>query len=137
MRPLVLLAMAFVLALSSGCSSGPPRVKVTGQLVKGGSPVKPDPNRSLRVIFVPEGVQGAALTTYPALITTETETFEVGGRDGNGIPLGRYRVRLASSDPSPSARIEALLDRFGTDKSPIVVEVKDATPLTIDLDSYK
>lgn len=131
------LWLTSLLVLVGGCSSGAPLVKIKGKLVNGGQPVGPDPNRSFTLVFVPLG-EGQPQTTHVGVITDPGGEFEVAGPDLRGVPLGKYRVKIQTTDPAPSARVQALQQQFGNDQSPILVDVqKDQAPLVIDLASYK
>jgi hypothetical protein len=130
------LFLAVALCIVAGCS-GPPRAKVKGKLVDGGEPVRPDPNRSMTLIFTPDP-RPEEMTSFVGLIANDQGEFTLDGPDFAGIPLGKYKVKLQVTDPSPSQRMRALDKRFGNDNSPIIVEVTDKPgPLVIDIAQYK
>ena len=86
---------------------------------------------------------------YMAVFKSEDGTFTVTGPDGQGIPPGKYRVSVTQELTRDAIdkinenvqRNQKLFDRdtdvlkgqFGA-KSPIVLEIKDSTEVTIDLD---
>lgn len=128
------LFVSLALCTVAGCS-GTPRARVKGKLVDGGDPVRPDPNRSLTLIFTPDP-RPEEMTSYVGLIANDEGEFTLDGPDLAGIPLGKYKVKLLLTDPSPSPRMRALDKRFGTDNSPIEVDIK-SSELVIDLAGYK
>src|SRR5439155_594625 len=76
----------------------------------------------VQVIFHPLK-EGAAKDTYPAAVKPDG-TFEVGGKDGRGIPEGKYRVEVHQWDPYP--KLDRLGVRFGANTSPIEINVAGA-----------
>lgn len=125
------------LTLLAGCG-GPTLSKVKGQFVDGGQPIKPDTNRSYNLVFTPMGEPGQGTNNEIGLVNSPEAEFELTGPDNRGIPVGKYRVKLQITDPTPTPRMLALQRRFGNDQSPIVIEVKQTEePIVIDASSYK
>jgi hypothetical protein len=104
-------------------------VKVKGQLTKGGKPFTTKDRALVQMIFHPDG--GEAVDTYPATVNADG-TFEVVGKEGKGIPPGKYRISVEAPDPYPDGP-DLLRGKFAPDKTPIVREV-GAEELVIDLD---
>lgn len=60
-------------------------------------------------------------------------TFLIFGREGKGVPPGRYRVEVLQYDPYPRDKLQG---RFSREKSPIEIEVTPESALQIDLADY-
>ncbi len=132
MRALFAL-LACVCLCVVGCSSGSPTFKVSGTLQNDGKPYTAPKGSSVLITFVPVELKNMQVDTYPTKMKAEDSSFLVPGREGNGIPPGKYRVALQQMVPGGSDEINAMNERFSSTKSPIIVEVKDATPIVIDI----
>jgi hypothetical protein len=142
--------LAFGLA---GCGSSND-VWVTCELSRNGRPFTVPDAHSIQVTFYAievtdkDGTKKANNEPYAAAPSGEG-MFEVPGRDGRGIPPGKYRIsvvqkpKTASAAPQPKSKREAadrdfdfLRDRYGPTTSPIVRTVDSkASHLQIDLDN--
>jgi hypothetical protein len=87
---------------------------------------------------------------FMAELDQASGTFSVPGKEGRGIPPGKYRIAVtqkmtreafdaANSQPKkgtkrPDRETDMLGGNFGLDKSPIVRDVLASSRLTIDLD---
>ncbi len=137
----------------AGCGgSGGRVVWVTGQLLKGGSKYSPPSGQLVTMTFVAietENAEGKVVPdTEPYLADYDPTagTFKVPGKDGSGIPPGKYRIAISSkinrealnsskASQKPADREKDYLgDKFGPTTSPIVREIKASTDLPIDMD---
>jgi hypothetical protein len=156
MRRLVSIATLLILAAGSfsGCGGGGNEVWVVGKLNKGGAKYTPPEGQDLSITLVAIEAKDAAGKVvknepYLATLGDDGESFTVPGREGYGIPPGKYRVaitqkmtREAFNAAPPRTRAGKKVDRetdyldnrFSLDKSPIVREVDGSKPLLIDLD---
>ena len=148
---------ASLLALSlalSGCGSGV-NVKVAGKVLKGGQPYQVPAGQRLHLTLVAVDAQdeaGKSIKNEPfeATLDEASMTFRVEGKEGYGIPRGKYRVALSQratreeverlkGKPTPGKapidrETDFLLDRFSVDRSPIVREINGQGELVIDID---
>jgi hypothetical protein len=142
-----------LLVTLSGCGHGTD-VKVSGKLLKGGTPYKvPEGQQALMTFVAVEPADKSNISIqaddpYSASFDPDGTSFTVPGKEGYGIPPGKYRVALTQrwirealekqSFPPAKKLIERekdqLGDRFGLKSSPILVEIKESKELTIDLD---
>jgi len=149
-----LLGLTLTIAATSmfGCGSGEPTVWVTGKLLKAGAPFTPPTGQQLTIIFVAtevvtvDGKVVPSTEPYAASYDQPSGTFKVPGKEGSGIPPGKYRVAITSKlerealnsakpKQKPADREKDYLDdKFSVSTSPILREIKASTDLTIDLD---
>ncbi len=128
MRLFRLFLVASVAVSAVGCGS--PLLKTRGRVLKGGSPFLAKQGEFVRVTFVPVTVTGPA-DAYVAEVDRATGEFHVAGKDGKGMPPGRYRVSVELD----KRRSDLLRGKFGQDKSPFVFDVDANTKeIVIDLD---
>src|SRR5580704_18529027 len=84
-----------VLAMTAFGCGGSGSYQTRGRVLKGGAPltvVEPD---FVRVVLVPLPEDGKkALDWYVAEFNGSDGTFTVKGKDGKGMPPGKYRVSL-------------------------------------------
>lgn len=83
----------------AGCGSGD-TVWVTGVLQKGGEVYKPPEGRKLSLYFCPikDGTSGRPIGEVEmADYDSNNGTFTVPGREGYGIPPGKYRIALVET----------------------------------------
>ena len=120
-----------LLALGCGDSS---HLHARGRIVKGGQPyVMPD-GQGMRIFFVPlDSPKGEHFDSYAAEYDPDNGNFEVKGKDGRGLPAGRYRVDLQLMEKKEDLLNGGLLGK----KSPFVCEVTGKDDLVIDLDQAK
>jgi hypothetical protein len=125
-----LLAVAVLALAVCGCGSN--LLRTRGRVVKGGAPFLPGPGEFVRVTFVPVLPAGKrAHDYYVAEYNAADGTFQVAGKDRNGMPPGRYRVAVELD----KKRRDLLGGRFDADNSPFVYDVDAGTPeIVIDLD---
>jgi hypothetical protein len=151
-RPLGLWIVLGALCLA-GCGNGE-SIWVTGVLQKDGDIYKPPEGRKLAIYFCPmkDGTSGqpigdVELADYDA----RDGRFKVPGREGYGIPPGKYRIALvetlrreeldklkkASKPKRGQKRITDdtnFLDAsFGETTSPFVLDLRTSTNITLDM----
>ncbi len=152
LRPMGLWIVLGALCLA-GCGGGD-GIWVTGVLKKGEEIYKPPEGRKLALYFCPmkDGTAGqpigeVELADYDA----RDGSFKVPGREGSGIPPGKYRVALvetllreeldklkkAAKPKRGQKRItddtNFLEDSFGETTSPFVLDLKTSTNITLDM----
>lgn len=140
----------------TGCGEPSNTVLVQGRLLKGGARYVPPEGHVVGVTFVASEIEnpGGQVTKsseqFDADYNDDDGTFVVPGREGRGIPPGKYRVavtqkmlREAFDAAKPKAKpgqkkitreTDFLGDRFGVSSSPIFREIKGKTEVVIDLD---
>ena len=126
-RPFVVLVTAFLVA---GCGrSG--YVKAKGRLVKGGEPFLPPDDEIVHVAFFPAGNDSSdSKGSFEASFDRKDGTFQVLGKDGNGLPPGKYRVVLQVL----KNRKDQLKGACDVKNSPFVCEVNStSSEITLDL----
>jgi hypothetical protein len=126
--PLLLIGLTGLLSL--GCSGS--HIKPKGHIVKGGQPFLAPEGSGFRVFFVPlEASGGNHYDSFAAAYDPSDGSFQVQGKDGNGMPPGKYRVDLQLMQ----SKEDLLGGRLLGKKSPYVFEVKSSSDnLIIDLD---
>jgi hypothetical protein len=152
---LSILLIAFGAGLA-GCGESSNTVWVKGRLLKGGARYVPPQGHVIELTFVaseienPDGQFAPSSEPFDADYNDDEGTFFVPGRQGRGIPRGKYRVavtqrmlREAFDAARPKAKpgekeitreTDFLGGRFPPSSSPIVREIRGATELVIDLD---
>jgi hypothetical protein len=156
-RNRLVLALPLVLLVAPlGCGRSGNNVWVTGKVLKGGSKYTPPTGQLVYVTFVALEVKdesGKAIMggePFTADVDQANATFSVPGRDGYGIPPGKYRIAVTqkmtretfdATKPQPKKgwkgvdrETDTLANRFSLESSPIVREVKTGEELVIDLD---
>ena len=117
-----------------GCG-GSSLVKPKGRVIKGGAPFQTGDGEALRIILAPaEGVEGSAYDSYPALYSPDDATFQVIGKDGKGMPPGKYRVGLELIKKKEDLFKGILRGR----RSPFTCEVTSSSgEIVVDLDQAR
>jgi hypothetical protein len=104
-----------------------------GRVVKSGEPFIAKDGEFVRVTFLPifsQPNEGPA-DAYAAEVDRETSEFIVEGKDGRGLPPGKYRVAIELD----KRRSDLLKGKYGQDKSPFVFDIDaDTKELVLDLD---
>src|SRR5437899_7062850 len=95
MRTCVLTACCFMAAvLLSGCGA-PGKLRARGRILKDGAPLVPAAEEAVRVMFVPMPDAGQRVTDfYMANFNRADGTFRAAGKDGQGVPPGKYRIAI-------------------------------------------
>ncbi len=106
-----ILLAACAAALFLGC--GPKGVKTEGKILNSGSPYTPPSGALISLAF--KGGEGGK-DTYGAGIDQTNGTFKVAGPDGNGMPAGKYKIRLSATvggtDPASLEATKAEAGKF-------------------------
>src|SRR5436309_10643793 len=93
MRRLMAAISAASLLLAVGCGDG--KLRTQGRLTKGGKPFVPGDGEAVQVLFVPIRPDGKPPPDYYAAeVDQKTGTFRPSGKDGKGLPPGKYRVAV-------------------------------------------
>jgi serine/threonine protein kinase len=100
-------------------------------IAKSGEPLQLTEDERISVAFFPAEASG---TTFDAYLTQRKEdgTLQVIGKDGKGMPLGKYRVSLEHFKQEK----DLFKGAYSGSKSPIIREVKNGSDeIVIDLDN--
>jgi hypothetical protein len=139
----------------AGCGSGD-NIWVTGVLQKGGEMYKPPDGHKLALYFCPMPGEGSATPTGDVEMADydpRDGSFTVPGREGNGIPRGKYRIAVVetlrrealdllrqASKPKNRGQQKLIRDdtnlleaSFGETTSPFVRDLTTSTKLTLDM----
>jgi hypothetical protein len=119
-----------VMQLTSGCSSGPTKVDISGTVTKDGQPLKVSKLGAIEVKFWRQG-EGERTKTKAAEADPETGKYEI-----KGIETGKYKVTVQQIDPMPSAKNDLLEGAFNQQNSRIVRDV-ESNDQVIDIDVGK
>jgi hypothetical protein len=119
--------------LIPACSSSPKSLKVSGQLKNNGKPYTAPQGAMVTIVFTPVVEAGAPFDSYPAKFNRADSSFTVAGRSERGISPGKYRISIQQFVSDPTAQINEMNARFSPEKSAIVRDVADETPIIIDL----
>src|SRR5438045_3780080 len=118
-RSAVLLVGLVIGLLAAGCG-GPALLKAKGRVLKGGTPFLPAQDEAVRVMFVPVPEGGERVSDYyMATYNREDGTFQAAGKDGRGLPPGKYRIAVEHVRD----KRDLLKGAFDADHSPFVREV--------------
>lgn len=118
---------AMVLIAAAGCGDG--RLQTRGRVVKGGVAFVPPEGEFVRVTFYP--MSATTGDAYAAEVRREDATFRVAGKDGSGMPPGKYRVAVEHD----RKRSDLLKGKFGVADSPFTFDVTASTgEIVLDLD---
>lgn len=129
-----MILCSLALLTLNGCSSGVRYVKAKGQLMQGGSPLKVDAKAGISVLFTSVPPEGEKVTAYPAApLNRDDMTFDVPGKEGSGIPAGKYRISVEIKSLAPTAEMARINQTFSRTATKIEREVKDQTPIVLDL----
>jgi hypothetical protein len=112
------------------CGCGDGLMKPRGRLVKNGESFQLGEAEGMRIVFSPIDTTGTTYEQYPAVFNKDG-TFQVVGKDGKGMPAGKYRISLEHL----KKKKDLLKGAFAGGKSPIVREVTSSSQeIVIDLD---
>jgi hypothetical protein len=112
-----------------GCG-GPAMIKAKGRIVQGGAPYALEEGESFRVFFVPQGMPHDRYDSFAAAFDKASGRFEVMGKDGRGLPPGKYRVDLELM----KNRDDLFKGRLMGKKSPFTCEVTSSSDeVVVDL----
>lgn len=125
------IASVCLLALA-GCGNSDGRINATGRIVKGGVPFTVPEKEYVRVTFFPVTADGKPpANSYASRFKGSAGTFRAVGRDGKGIPPGKYRISVEHE----AKRKDEFRGTFDGDRSPFVFDIDSKTKdILIDLD---
>lgn len=128
------LQAAVVFGISAavvGCG-GEQKLRTQGRLLKGGQAFVPADGELLQITFVPLLAPGKLVHDfYYADVDQTAGTFRPAGKDGKGMPPGKYRVAVELM----KQRKDQFKGKFDTVNSPFMYEVTaTTTEIIIDLD---
>jgi hypothetical protein len=121
----VIFFCAAATLVAAGCGKGGVRgVKVKGEVLQNGQPIKFLPSEEITVGFSREVEPGQQPFGAPAKVKPEDGTFTVDGPSGKGIPPGKYRIQLTSDiyGSDRGDRFEPLFDARAK-RPPLVADV--------------
>jgi len=126
------LLAILILCVTSGCSRGDAKLKVSGKILKGGAAFTVPEEEYVRVTFFPVTADGGPpKNTYAASYNGKDGFFHAIGGDGLGIPPGKYRVAIEHEKKGG----DAFQGRYDGDRSPFEFDVdRNTKPLIIELD---
>jgi hypothetical protein len=125
---LALLTGTFAALAAAGCGSKGPAVKeykgvkVNGVILQNGKPIKLGQDETISVSFIALTGDEAGKTAFIADAKPEDGTFTIAGPTGQGIPIGRYKVTLASNFGSGGGT-DRFAEKFDSETSPLNADV--------------
>jgi hypothetical protein len=120
-----------LIALFVGGCGGDGRVNARGRIVKNGQPFQLGEGEGLRIVFYPPEAAGATYESYVAVFDKADGSFRVTGKDGKGLPPGKYRVALEHL----KQKKDLFKGFYSGKQTPIIREVTDSYhEIVIDLD---
>jgi hypothetical protein len=124
------LACLLIGLVAIGCGKG--YIKAKGRVTKSGEPFRPGEGEALRIILAPlDAPAGATYDSYAAEYHPDDSSFIVMGKDGNGLPPGKYRVGVELI----KKKEDLFKGRFTGPKSPFTCELTSAaSEVVVDLD---
>jgi hypothetical protein len=124
-------AAALLCLLAAGCG-GDRKLQTRGRVMKGGQPLLPKEEESVRVTFVPILPDGKPPSDhYFAEFNPADGTFQSAGKDKKGMPPGKYRVAVEYKQK----KRDVFGGKYDENRSPFVFDVDSQTPeIVIDLD---
>lgn len=133
---LVLIAGGLVCLATGGCGSGGGEtVQAKGRVTDAGKPLEVQGRDVgigvVRIEFYRIGEDGKQATEPETAVADEDGYFDLPGRDGHGIPPGKYRIAVRQWDPLPD--VDRLGGRFDAQHSPIIREVTGREDIVIDV----
>jgi hypothetical protein len=122
-------ALVLIALFVCGCN-GDGRTKARGRILKDGAPFQLGEGEGLRIVFAPVAAEGTTYESYPAVFNKDG-SFQVMGKDGKGLPPGKYRVSLEHL----KKKTDLFNGAFAGDHTPIIREVSNGSgEIIIDLD---
>jgi hypothetical protein len=128
-----LLPCLIICLVSAGC--GTSHIKAKGRVIKGGEAFRPGEGEGVRIFYEPlDPPEGSSYNSYAGEFNNEDGTFQIKGKDGTGLPPGKYRITLQLMKNKEDLFNGALMGK----KSPFTCEVKNASDVAVvDLDEFK
>jgi hypothetical protein len=129
-----LLVCSLIALAALGCG-GNRLIQAKGRVLKDGQPYLAKDGEGLRIVFEPtDPPQGTRYDSFAAEYHPADGTFQVRGKDGQGLPPGRYRVALQLM----KSKEDLLGGKLMGKKSPLTCEVTGSKDdIVIDLDQAK
>lgn len=125
---------ALVLGLLSGCAAEPARrVMPKGQLLYNGKPYKASPQDGLDLTFIEVSSDDKPGDSFIATFNADDASFVVPGRQGKGIPPGKYRIGFMQMSVQPTELMNQLNEEFSPANTQILRDIQSDEPLRIDL----
>jgi hypothetical protein len=131
------LVCVLLCGLLSGCGGGPKddSVPVRGKVTNAGAPLKvnrPDVGLGYVELHFYRINDDGSVNTDPADAAVEPSgDFTVRGRDGRGLPPGKYKITVRQLDPAPDN--DKLQGRFNLKTSKIVRDISPDKEIVIDV----
>jgi hypothetical protein len=119
-----------------GCGGKSGKIKASGRVVKDGAAFVPTDGAGLRIFFNPLDKPPPDTKTYEsyvAVFDAKTGGFEVKGKDGEGLPPGKYQVGLELM----KHRDDVWGGKLMGAKSPFTFDVVSGKEIVINLDEAK
>jgi hypothetical protein len=128
MRSLTCLMTVSIACLTAmGCGNSG-FINARGHIIKGGQPYLLPEGQGFRIFFMPEDTSGTRYDSYSAAYDPEDGSFLVTGKDGRGLPPGKYQVDIQLRQGKE--------DLLGGRLPPVPLEItRDNKELVIDLDT--
>jgi hypothetical protein len=128
-RVVVLLSL-----LAVGCG-GSGFVKARGHVIKDGNPYLTGSGEGMRIVFAPVELQSTTqYDSFAAAYNPSDGSFTVLGKDGKGLPPGKYRVGIQLM----KSKEDLLNGRLLGKHSPFLVEVTTGSnDIVIDLNEAR
>jgi hypothetical protein len=124
------MMLVLVVLFVYGCG-GDGRIKARGRIIKGGTPFVLGEGEGMRMAFVPLEASGETYDSYVA-VCEKDGSFKVVGKDGKGLPPGKYRVDLEHL----KKKKDLLKGAFAGKRSPFLREISSGSgEIVLDLDN--
>jgi hypothetical protein len=123
MRLTIYLLVGLLPVVTAAGCNGSGKYQTRGRVLKDGAPLVPDDGEFVRVTFVPILAPGERPTDYYTAAFNPTDgTFQAAGKDGQGVPPGKYRIAVEHFRNNK----DLLKGAFDGQTSPLIREVKTA-----------
>jgi hypothetical protein len=127
-----LLLCLLICLVSMGCGNS--QIKAKGRVLKGGAPFQPAEGEAVRIFFEPLDPPQGSYDSYAGEFNNKDGTFQINGKDGTGLPPGKYRITLQLMKNKEDLFNGGLMGR----RSPFSCEVKRSSDeAVVDLDQVK
>jgi hypothetical protein len=115
--------------LVTGCGSN--KLQTRGRVLKNSQPFVLPESEYVRLTFCPVVEGGRARDYYVAEFNRGDATFQVAGKDLQGMPPGKYKIMVEHL----RSRNDLFKGAYSEERTPFVCEVHNASDeVTIDLD---
>jgi hypothetical protein len=122
-----------MVVMAAGCG-GPVMLQPKGKVLKSGAPLALKDGEDVIVFFVPVVGEGQKHPgdVYGTRYNEADGTFQVTGKDGKGLPPGKYKITVEHR----RGRKDLFQGAFGEDKTPFVRDIDVKTgEIVLDLDN--